>query len=401
MTSVRLRPIDELVLVDAKLGSVALSFNQVETAKNRSTYTAANGSTLPGTLKCTEASAFPACANGDADVEAAHRIAGQVYDFYASRHGRDSLDGAGEPLISTVHYGHAYDNVFWDPDDEQMVIGDARTYAGADDVIGHELTHAVTQHESGLFYYAQSGAINESLSDIFGEFIDLTDGTGNDDPSVRWLLGEDVQPGGAVRSMINPPAFGQPDRMTSPAYSSSESDSAGVHANSGVGNKAAYLMTDGGTFNGKTVTGLGIDKAEAIYYEAATNLLTSASDYQDLYNALQQACANLVGTHGIVDGGLPAGEERARRRGDERPAAGRTDERGARLHVRLPGGSVLGRPRASVEPQLAHGHEPGPGPVLLSAEPELHPERHDVRDERCDEHLRVRHEHPRTTRTSR
>lgn len=167
-------------------------------------------------------------------------------------------------------------------------------------MIGHELTHAVTQHESGLFYYAQSGAINESLSDVFGEFIDLTDGTGNDAPSVRWLLGEDVQPGGAVRSMINPPAFGQPDRMTSPLYSSSESDNAAVHANSGVGNKAAYLMTDGGTFNGTTVTGLGIDKAEAIYYEAATNLLTSASDYQDLYNALQQACANLVGTHGIV-----------------------------------------------------------------------------------------------------
>ena len=73
-----------------------------------------------------------------------------------------------------------------------MVFGDARTFAQADDVIGHELTHGVTEHESNLFYYYQSGAINESLSDVFGELIDLTNGTGTDTPAVRWLLGEDV-----------------------------------------------------------------------------------------------------------------------------------------------------------------------------------------------------------------
>jgi hypothetical protein len=95
--------------------------------------------------------------------------------------------------------------------------------------------------------------------------------------------------------------------MTSPRYTADfdEVDSGGVHTNNGVGNKAAFLITDGtdgGTFNGKTVTGLGVDKAKRIYYEAETNLLTSASDYADLYDALQQACTNLVGTAGITSG---------------------------------------------------------------------------------------------------
>jgi hypothetical protein len=90
--------------------------------------------------------------------------------------------------------------------------------------------------------------------------------------------------------------------MTSPRYTADfdEVDSGGVHTNNGVDNKAAFLITDGGTFNGKTVTGLGVDKAARIYYEAETNLLTSASDYADLYDALQQACTNLVGTAGIT-----------------------------------------------------------------------------------------------------
>jgi bacillolysin len=107
---------------------------------------------------------------------------------------------------------------------------------------------------------------------------------------------------GAIRDMKNPPLFNDPDRMQSPLYTAdiSETDSGGVHTNSGVNNKAAYLMTDGDTFNGKSVTGLGIPKVAKIYYEVQTNLLTSASDYNDLYAALQQACTNLTGTSGIT-----------------------------------------------------------------------------------------------------
>jgi len=107
-------------------------------------------------------------------------------------------------------------------------------------------------------------------------------------------LGEDVPVLGAIRNMANPPAFGDPDRMTSPNYFTGAGDNGGVHTNSGLNNKAAFLMTDGGTFNGKTVTGLGIDKVAKIYYEAQTNLFTSGSNYADLYNYLFQACTNLI-----------------------------------------------------------------------------------------------------------
>ncbi len=172
--------------------------------------------------------------------------------------------------------------------------------ADGDDVVGHELTHGVTSNESNLFYYYQSGAINESLSDIGGEFVDLTNGKGNDTPGVRWLMGEDlISIGGAIRDMQTPGTFGDPDRMTSGSYWVEPSDNGGVHINSGINNKAAYLMTDGDTFNGITVTGLGLDKTAKIYYEAQTNLLTSGSDFADLHEALFQGCLNLMGTSGI------------------------------------------------------------------------------------------------------
>ncbi|MFQ6000315.1 MAG: M4 family metallopeptidase, partial [Anaerolineae bacterium] len=183
----------------------------------------------------------------------------------------------------------------------QMVYGDAYGFPLADDVVGHELTHGVTQYESGLFYYYQSGAINESFSDIWGEFIDLTNGAGNDAPGVRWLMGEDLS-GGAMRDMSNPHNGSppQPDRMGDTTYWCQETDNGGVHINSGVGNKAAYLLVDGDTFNGYQVTAIGLEKTVKIFYEVQTNIFTSASDYADLYDALPQACTNLIGTSGIT-----------------------------------------------------------------------------------------------------
>jgi bacillolysin len=298
--------IRELVLVDAQIGAVVLNFNQIHTAKNRNTHDANNTTTLPGHLVCNEANP---CTNPsyDADVRAAHLYAGHVYDFYSTNHGRDSLDNAGMTLISTADYCDPdqpcpMQNAFWNG--TQMAYGDG--YASADDAVGHELTHGVTDFESNLFYYYQSGAINESLSDVWGEFIDQTNGSGTDTAAVKWKIGEDV-PGGTLRDMRDPTLFDDPDRMTSSLYYNvddhkppREWDRGGVHHNSGVNNKAAYLLTDGDTFNGKTVTGLGITKVAKIYYEVQTNLLTSASDYQDLYSTLQQACASLVGTSGLT-----------------------------------------------------------------------------------------------------
>lgn len=295
---VELLPIRELVLVDAHQGMIVLHFNQIDAAKNRLVYDAQGTDNLPGTL-CRSEGDPP---SGDTDCDNAYDYAGDTYDFYWNTHGRDSIDNAGMDLISTVHYclnsSCPYQNAFWSSQDQQMVYGEG--FPAADDVVAHEMTHGVTQYESNLFYYMQSGAINEAFSDIWGEFIDLTNGAGTDTSAVRWLMGEDVPGFGAIRDMSNPPAYGDPDRMGSTYYYCGELDNGGVHSNGGVANKAAYLMVDGDAFNGYTVTGIGIDKTAKIWYEVQTNMFTSASDYQDLYDGLQQACTSLIGTSGIT-----------------------------------------------------------------------------------------------------
>ncbi len=144
---------------------------------------------------------------------------GLTYDFLKNNFGRDSLDDAGLPLISLVRYCPGtcpYDNANWDG--KQMTYGDG--YATADDVVGHELDHGFTQFSSNLYYYFQAGAINESLSDVFGELIDLTDGRGTDTQAVRWQLGEDLPAEvGVIRDMKDPTIFGNPDRTGSPRMS--------------------------------------------------------------------------------------------------------------------------------------------------------------------------------------
>ncbi|MFZ5912453.1 MAG: M4 family metallopeptidase [Chloroflexota bacterium] len=291
---VALMPIREFVLVDAQRGDLVLSFNQVDMAEDRQTYTANNTTTLPGTLVCNEAN--PTCSGGDTDAQNAHIYAGDTYDFYYNYHGRDSIDNAGMTMVSTVHYDVGYAGSFWDDIRKQVVFGDG--YA-VDDIVAHEWTHGVTENESGLFNYYQSGAINESFSDLWGEFVDQTNGKGTDTEAVKWLLGEDSSEG-AMRDMEDPTTYGDPDKMTSTYYDLSADDNGGVHTNSGVNNKAVFLMTDGGTFNSKTVTALGMTKVATIYYEAQTNLLTSGADYKDLYDALYQACYNKTGVNGIT-----------------------------------------------------------------------------------------------------
>src|SRR5215212_4191130 len=326
-------PVRELVLINAQRGGISLHFNQNDTAwqfqsngsslssrklypnvavnKNPlvvpslsvKTYTANSGSTLPGTLLCNQTD--PNCTAGDSHAKAAHKYAIGTYNLYATQFGRDSIDNNGMTIISTVHYCDPdfpcpYENANWNG--QQMLYGDAYGFPLADDVVAHELTHGVTQYESNLFYYYQSGAINESLSDLWGEYYDQINESGNDKPEVKWQIGEDISVNGIVRSMSNPPAFGDPDKMSSPSYVKDWTDSGGVHHNSGINNKAAFLMVEGGTYNGKTVAALGWTKTIAIYYEANTNLLVSGADYSDLYYALQQACLHLVGQKGITAG---------------------------------------------------------------------------------------------------
>ncbi|HEX8105565.1 MAG TPA: M4 family metallopeptidase, partial [Solirubrobacteraceae bacterium] len=237
-----------------------------------------------------------------ADVKPAYDYSGAHYGFFKTRFNRDSLDGKGFTLKSTVRYcppeaerscPHA--NASWNG--EQMIYGD--TFASADDAVGHELSHGLDFFTSNLFYYYQSGAIDESLADVYGELIDQRTASPNDTAADRWKLGESL-PIGAIRDLRDPAEFEDPDRMGSPLYLTGEDDSGGVHTNSGVNNKAAFLMTDGGTFNGRTVTGLGLEKVARLYYTVQTQYLTSGSDFKDLGLALGTACDALVGTAGFT-----------------------------------------------------------------------------------------------------
>jgi bacillolysin len=293
-------PVKQLVLVDAQLGAIIDTVEGLETALNRRVYDNQNLTTwsplLPGNGPVrTEGQA----ATGITDVDNAYNYAGTFYNFYKNKYNRDSIDNQGMTLIATARYCDPqytcpFANAFWNG--EQMVYGDG--YASALDVVAHEMTHGVTDKESHLFYFYQSGAINESFSDIWGEMIEH-DANPSADPT--WRMGEDLSIG-AIRSMSDPTIFNDPDSMTSGNYTCDPglADNGGVHQNSGVGNKAAYLIIKGGTFNGQTVTGIGIDKAAQIYYDVQTHLFTSASDYESLYNSLQQACTTLTGQYGIT-----------------------------------------------------------------------------------------------------
>ena len=138
----------------------------------------------------------------------------------------------------------------------------------------------------------------------WGEFIDLTNGAGTDTPEVRWLMGEDL--GRTIRNMKDPTASSHPDRLGSPHFippvgdPDEDNDYGGVHTNCGVGNKLIYLLTDGDTFNGQTVSGLGINLVAGLYYEVQCNLLPSGADYYDLYQALRQSAINLGRSKSVV-----------------------------------------------------------------------------------------------------
>lgn len=289
------------VLVDATTGDIVRRVDLLTEAKDRRVCNRNNVVGASETCSTAFTRVEGGAATGIADVDDAYDLSGATYDYYADRFGRDSFNGAGGVIRSTVKYCPSvlecpYENAYWNG--LQMVYGAG--FASADDVVAHEITHAVTQYESNLDYAGESGAINESLSDIFGELVDLDHEAGDDSEDVRWEMGEDL-PIGTIRHMADPTLYDQPDRMGSPLYYTGFEDNGGVHINSGVSNKAAYLLVDGDTFNGSTVTAIGAEKVAAIYYAAQTNLLTTNSDYADLATALPQACTNLIGTDGVTE----------------------------------------------------------------------------------------------------
>lgn len=225
----------------------------------------------------------------------AHHNAGVAFQYYKTAHGRNSIDGKGGTIYSFINVtdpetGEAFDNAFWN--NKFMYYGNGITafkpLAGGLDVGGHEMTHGVVQNTANLRYQGESGAINESMADIFGFMMDST----------NWTIGETVVklsafPSGALRSLSDPHNGGT--SLSNPGYQprhvnekyTGAQDNGGVHINSGIPNWAFY----------KFATALGSRaKAASIYYRALTTYLTPSSQFIDLRLAIIKSSEDLYGT---------------------------------------------------------------------------------------------------------
>jgi Zn-dependent metalloprotease len=240
-------------------------------------------------------------ATPDAAVTAAYDKAGVVRSYFRNELGRSSIDNLGMNLLLNVHFGTDYLNAFWDGDEMTFGDGDGVIFSGfaeSLDVVAHELAHGVTQFTANLDYYSQSGALNEHFSDVFGSVITQHD-EGQDAGSADWLIGDEIMGptlyGEALRSMKAPgtaydnPLIGQdpqPDHMSS--YYAGPADNQGVHINSGIPNKAFYLVA----------THIGTPKAAQIWYHALQNLWPTA-DFAGAVDVIVES-ARILTKNGVV-----------------------------------------------------------------------------------------------------
>jgi Zn-dependent metalloprotease len=239
--------------------------------------------------------------SGDVAADEAYEGLGSTFDLYSEVFARNSIDGAGLPLRATVHYGHLYDNAFWDG--ERMVFGDGDgevfgRFTRSLSVIGHELTHGVTQFASGLVYQGQSGALNESISDVFGALVEQY-AAGQTSDQATWLIGAglftpEVQ-GEALRSMRHPGTAYDDDvlgRDPQPAhfddYIQTDEDDGGVHLNSGIPNRAFVLVAD-------ALGGHAWERAGRIWYDAMTTRLPADVDFAGFALATAHAASARYG----------------------------------------------------------------------------------------------------------
>lgn len=267
---------------------LSLSRTLVSDVKKRTVYNAQQGNSLPGILVRQEGDQ-PGL---DPAVNEAYDFSGATYDLYKTIYNRNSIDDNGLKLDSTVHYQKGYDNAFWNGN--QMVYGDGdedlppdqqlfNRFTKAIDVVGHELTHGVTQFEANLTYFQQSGALNESFSDVFGSLVKqyhLQQMAVDAD----WIIGEGLftanVAGKGIRSMkapgtaYNDPVLGkdpQPDNMKD--YVNTSSDNGGVHLNSGIPNYAFYVTAT-------EIGGYAWEKAGLIWYRTLKDKLKYDSNFQ-------------------------------------------------------------------------------------------------------------------------
>ena len=266
--------------------------------------------------------------------------AGETYDLFSNMTGGSyiSYDGA-DAIMRTVNNdpGISCPNANWNG-----VSTNYCTDVTGDDTVGHEWGHAYTEYTHDLIYQWQSGALNESYSDIWGEVVDFINGRGTDTPdvvrtsntcssnvaganfpgnptidTVRWLSGEDdpafngipAGSGNAIRDMWDPTCFGDPGKVSDTEYWCTAGDGGGVHTNSGVPNHAFALLVDGGTYNSVTVGSIGLTKAAHIYWQAQSVYQTPTTDFGDHADALEASCADLIGVNlNDLSTGTPSGQ---------------------------------------------------------------------------------------------
>ena len=307
------KDVREYIFINAHTGELVEQFTGIHPIDRKLYET----NTTATNLKWKEGDAFPGTLSSWQQNEVV--TSEHVYNFFKNAFGYVSYDAADHTMITVNN-------------DPTISCPNARwngTYAGycdgtaTDDVIAHEWGHAYTEYTSGLIYQYQSGALNESYSDVWGETIDLINNYMDEGEnlsvrtttacsgSLRWKVGEDATSfGGAIRDMWNPNCNGDPAKVLDAAnYYCGTADSGGVHTNSGVTNHLYALLVDGGTYNGYTMTGMGFVKAAHLWWRAQKNYLTATSDFANFADALEASANDLIGVNlqGLSTTVTPAG----------------------------------------------------------------------------------------------
>jgi len=278
--------------LDAKHDLVA----ELTDAPNRTISDAHHTETLPGRVVRAEG-ADPVA---DVAVNEAYDGLGATFALFSEVYGRNSIDGQGLPLDGTVHYGSLYDNAFWNGD--RMVFGDGDgqvfgRFTSSYTVVGHELTHGVTQYTAGLVYKDQPGALNESISDVFGSLVEQY-AKKQTAATASWLIGEGLFTksvhGVALRSMKAPgtayddPRLGKDPQPADFAHYVKTTDEGGVHLNSGIPNHAFYLVAH-------RLGGHAWVKAGQIWYDTLLSGLRPTTDFAGFAAATVAAAAKRYG----------------------------------------------------------------------------------------------------------
>ncbi|WP_428313175.1 M4 family metallopeptidase [Hydrocarboniphaga sp.] len=325
-------PVRERMILNANTGAVLNRINGIQSVLNREIYTPGQttpdplglGLSIPLSPVLSEGSALAptdiplgvddrtkaSARSPRAPTDNLYLFAGGTYALYKNMFGREGYDdGAVKATDGVQRQKSVYlvndqcPNAYWD--------GDATNYCpafDADDVVSHEWSHAYTEYTHGLIYQGQSGALNESYSDIFGETYDLvneiegplgaslTEGDYYENRGSRWVVGEDLSEALAIillRDMWDPDSFpaANPGKTSSENYDCGEE----VHTNSGVPNHGYAMLVDGKEYNGHTITGIGMTKAAHIYFQAETHHQTPTTNFAQHADALELSCSELIG----------------------------------------------------------------------------------------------------------